>query len=77
VTNQNDDPTPDTEPRGSFKQTLKAVAWGFFGVRKRADQAKDAQNISPGHLIIIALLATAVFVAVLLIVANLFVANLS
>lgn len=77
MTDKDDDLDNPTEQRGDFKQTLKAVAWGFFGVRKRSDQAKDAEKISPGYLIIVALLATAVFVAVLLVVANLFVANLS
>lgn len=78
VANMDADPNKPTEnKRASFLQTLKAVGWGFFGVRKRLDQTKDAENISPGYLVIIGLLATLVFVVVLIVVANLFVAHLT
>src|SRR3546814_17496324 len=78
VTDMDNDPEkPAGQQRASFLQTLKAVGWGFFGVRKSKDQAKDADNISPGYLIIIGLLATLVFVVVLIVIANLFVANLT
>jgi len=63
--------------RSSFLQTLKAVSWGFLGVRKNQDRVKDAENLSPGYLIIIGLLAALVFVVVLVVIANLFVANLT
>lgn len=73
----NDPNKPAGQQRSSFLQTLKAVAWGFFGVRKSRDQAKDAENLSPGYLIIIGLLAALVFVVALIVIANLFVANLT
>jgi len=49
----------------SFGQTMKAVAWSFFGVRKRADYEKDVQQLNPVHLIVAGLIAAAVFVTVL------------
>lgn len=49
----------------SFGQTMKAVAWSFFGVRKRADYEKDVQQLNPVHLVIAGLIAAAVFVVVL------------
>ncbi|TAM83295.1 MAG: DUF2970 domain-containing protein [Candidimonas sp.] len=61
----------EEEQHPSFLQTLKAVSWGFFGVRKRRDQEKDARGTSPGYLIVIGLLLAAVFVLVLVVVANL------
>lgn len=70
------DPRPQ-EDKPSFLQTLKAVSWGFLGVRRRQDQEKDAKGISPGYLIIIGLLLTLVFVLVLVTVARLFAANLT
>jgi len=49
----------------SFWQTLRAVAWSFFGVRKSADHEKDVNELNPVHLIIAGLIGAAVFVAVL------------
>ena len=51
--------------KGSFGQTLRAVAWSFFGVRRSADQAQDVQTLNPVHVIIAGVLAAALFVAVL------------
>jgi hypothetical protein len=48
--------------QGSFLQTLKAVAWSFFGVRKSADYAEDVARINPVHVIVAGVLAAAVFV---------------
>lgn len=55
-----------TPPRPSFLRTLKTVAWGFLGLRKRAGQDDDAARMTPGHLILAGLLATAIFVLVLI-----------
>ena len=51
--------------RGSFLQTLRAVFWSFFGVRRRANFEQDVQKLNPVHLIIAGVVAAAVFVAVL------------
>lgn len=72
-----DDDSRPREEKASFLQTLKAVSWGFLGVRKRRDQEKDAKGMSPGYLIIIGLLLTLVFVLVLVTIARLFAANLT
>ena len=37
--------------KGSFLQTLRAVAWSFFGVRKGRDHEKDLQ-LNPLHVIV-------------------------
>jgi hypothetical protein len=52
--------------RGSFWQTLRAVAWSFFGVRRSADQAQDVQKLNPVHVIIAGVVAAASFVLALL-----------
>lgn len=49
----------------SFWQTLRAVAWSFFGVRKSADYEKDVNQLNPVHLVIAGLIGAAVFVTVL------------
>lgn len=48
--------------KGSFGQTLKAVAWSFFGVRKASEYEKDVSQLNPVHVIVAGLIAAAVFV---------------
>ena len=57
----------------NFFQTLKAVAWGFFGVRKGKGYQEDISKLNPVHLIIAGLLATVVFVVGLVMVAKFFI----
>ncbi len=52
--------------KGSFWQTLRAVGWSFFGVRKSAEHEKDVAELNPVHVIIAALIGAALFIAVLL-----------
>jgi hypothetical protein len=52
--------------KGSFLQTLRAVAWSFFGVRKSADYEKDVNQLNPVHVIIAAVL----FIVLLLVLVN-------
>lgn len=49
----------------SFWQTMRAVAWSFFGVRKAADYEKDVGQLNPVHLVIAGLVGAAVFVTAL------------
>lgn len=54
----------------SFGQTMKAVAWSFFGVRKSADYERDVAQLNPLHLAIAGVLGAIVFIVVLLLVVN-------
>lgn len=56
--------------KGSFMQTMKAVAWSFFGVRKGRDLEKDASELNPVHLVIAGVIGAALFILVLLLVVN-------
>ena len=49
----------------SFLQTMRAVAWSFFGVRRGADYAKDVDKLNPVHVIIAGVIGAAFFVLVL------------
>ncbi|MGQ0596322.1 DUF2970 domain-containing protein [Aquabacterium sp.] len=51
-----------SQRKGSFVQTLKAVAWSFFGVRKSSDYAQDVAKINPVHVIVAGVLAAVLFV---------------
>lgn len=59
----------------NFLQTLKAVAWGFFGVRKGKGYSEDIDKLNPVHLIIAGIIATIVFVVGLVMIARLFIAH--
>ena len=59
----------------NFTQTLKAVFWGFFGVRKGKGYQEDIARLNPVHLIIAAVIATFLFVFGLVMVAKWFIAN--
>ncbi|MBB5216199.1 DUF2970 domain-containing protein [Parapusillimonas granuli] len=54
----------------NFFQTMKAVAWGFFGVRKGRGYTEDISSLNPVHLIIAGVIAAIVFVAGLVLVAR-------
>ena len=56
--------------RGSFLQTLRAVAWSFFGVRKSSDYEKDVSQLNPVHVIIAGVLAAVLFIVLLLVLVN-------
>lgn len=60
----------DRRSHASFGAAMKAVAWSFFGVRKRRDQERDAIRLSPVHVIVAGVLATALFVLILLVIVN-------
>jgi hypothetical protein len=56
--------------RGSFLQTMKAVAWSFFGVRKGSDNEKDASQLNPLHVVIGGLIGALLLVVALLLLVN-------
>ena len=57
--------TPVTSRPVSFLQTMRAVAWSFFGVRRGADYEKDVAQQNPVHVIIAGLLGAVLFVLAL------------
>lgn len=54
--------------KGSFLQTMKAVAWSFFGVRKGKDYEQDVSQLNPIHVVIAGVLGAAIFVVALLLI---------
>lgn len=61
----------------SFFQTVKAVLWGFFGVRKGSSYQDDIARLNPVHLIIAGLLGGLIFVVVLVLIVRFAVASLT
>jgi Protein of unknown function (DUF2970) len=56
-----EEPTPEPS-RATFGQTLSAVLWSFFGVRKGGDMRRDAASINPVHIILIGVACAALLV---------------
>lgn len=54
----------------SFFQTMRAVAWSFFGVRKSVDLEKDVNQLNPVHVVIAGVLGALMLIAVLAVVVN-------
>lgn len=51
--------------KGSLLQTVRAVAWSFFGIRRSADYERDVAQLNPVHVIIAGIVGAAVFVGLL------------
>ncbi|WP_422018664.1 DUF2970 domain-containing protein [Roseateles sp.] len=51
--------------KASLGQTISAVAWSFFGVRRSKDHESDMARLNPVHVIIAGVLGAALFVLVL------------
>ena len=56
--------------KGSFLQTLRAVAWSFFGIRKSSEYEKDVSQLNPVHVVIAGVVGAVLFIVVLLVVVN-------
>lgn len=54
--------------KASMGQTLRAVAWSFFGVRRRADYEADVSKLNPVHVVVAGIIGGAVFIALLVVV---------
>lgn len=69
-------PDPDaalraaTQRKGSFLQTMRAVGWSFFGVRKGAEHDRDMQQLNPVHVILAGILGALLFIALLITIVN-------
>jgi hypothetical protein len=59
-----------TPRRGSLLRTVKAVAWSFVGIRKNSEYQEDLGKLNPFHIIVVALLAVALFVVGLIVLVN-------
>jgi Protein of unknown function (DUF2970) len=54
--------------KSSFMQSMKAVMWGFLGVRKQAGLQEDVASLSFIHIIIAAVIGVVIFMATLLLI---------
>ena len=54
-------PTP-VPRKGNLWRTVKAVGWGFFGVRKDSAYQEDIAKLTPLHIIGVGLIVVVLFV---------------
>jgi hypothetical protein len=57
-------------PTASFGQSMKAVFWSFFGVRKGRDLEHDVAALNPLHIVLAAVICAAIFIALLITVVH-------
>ena len=57
---------PVTSRRPGVLYTLRAVLWGFLGVRRKSDYQQDLATLNPLHLMVVGVLVAFVFVASLM-----------
>jgi hypothetical protein len=56
--------------KGSFVGTVKAVLWGFLGVRRNADYQNDIAKLNPLHLMAVGVGMAFLFVLALILLVN-------
>lgn len=61
---------PVHQRKGSILGTVKAVLWGFLGVRRQADYQRDIARLNPIHLMVVGVLMALVFVGLLILIVN-------
>ena len=58
-----------------FFKSIKAVLWGFLGVRKASGQEEDMASLTFVHVIIAGVVGVIVFMSVLLLIVKAVLAN--
>ena len=54
--------------KGSFVQTMKAIGWAFFGVRRAKDYERDVVQLNPVHVIIAGVIGALLFITILILI---------
>lgn len=52
--------------KASVLETVRAVLWGFLGVRRQTDFQQDIVKLNPIHLLVVGVLMAFLFVATLM-----------
>jgi hypothetical protein len=61
--------------KSSFWQSMKAVMWGFLGVRKQSGLQDDVTSLSFVHIIIAGVVGALIFMATLLLIVKVVVSH--
>jgi hypothetical protein len=63
-------PVPLHRRKGSIAATIRAVLWGFLGVRRNADYQEDIARLNPIHIVVVGIAMALLFVAGLILLVN-------
>ena len=58
-------PDAPAPPAASLADTIRAVFWSFFGVRRAKDMQRDAATLRPVPVVLVGVAAAALFVLAL------------
>ena len=61
---------PAHRRKGSLVETVRAVLWGFLGVRRNADYQNDIAKLNPLHLVAVGIGMAFLFVLALILLVN-------
>ena len=61
--------------KSSFMRSMKAVMWGFLGVRKKSGLQEDVASLSFVHIIIAGVVGALIFMGALLLVVKVVVSH--
>jgi hypothetical protein len=61
--------------QSSFLQSMKAVMWGFLGVRKKSGLQDDVASLSFVHIILAGILGAVIFMSALLFIVKMVVSS--
>ena len=64
------DEPPVTPAKPSFWRSMRMVAWGFLGIRKKSGYQPDLAQVSPFHVVIAGLIGLVLLIVVLLLIVN-------
>jgi hypothetical protein len=56
--------------KASLWQTMRAVGWSFFGIRKGSEYEKDVGRLNPVHVVIAGIVGALLFIGVLVTLVN-------
>jgi hypothetical protein len=57
-------------PKSSFWRSMRIVAWGFLGVRKRSEYQQDLAQVNPFHIVVAGVAGVLLLVLLLLLLVN-------
>ncbi|MCC7059711.1 MAG: DUF2970 domain-containing protein [Burkholderiaceae bacterium] len=63
-------PDPVRRQKVRFLETIRAVAWSFFGVRGNRARERDFARLNPVHVIVAGLLMAVLFILTLIAIAR-------
>ncbi len=68
MSDQPGSPAPQAGP--SFWRSLRIVAWGFLGIRKRSEYQQDLAQVNPFHIVVAGIVGVLLLVLLLLGIVN-------